>query len=394
VLLSGCVCQIVGGELPLAADLADYLSHAGARVVQLQKVAELGVVDVREPETMIWLLLPDVVEVGREALRLRAAKSAGPLHVVTFRFGDESGFTSKDDLEVSLDLNTLTRRSLVREVARAAGLLPASEPELLLSKSIQHVQPITVLGNRAARVLVAEDIETNREVIRRQLKLLGLGAEMTLNGQQALERWRSGEFDLVLTDVRMPIMDGYDLARAIRAEEKGMRRTTIIALTASALPEKEALCIAAGMDGVLVKPLTTARLKAIIERYCIGGHPALVTESLPDSSGAVSLDVLKSLIGDDPVGIDAVLEKFRDNSSQLGDELESAIGTHSWEAVEDIAHKLKSGAFSIGAKRLGEICVDMEHAAASGKHDLTGALLPELKWQMRAVQEFIDSKMR
>lgn len=119
-------------------------------------------------------------------------------------------------------------------------------------------------------ILVAEDNEFNRIVIKQQLRLLGFAADIAADGREALEKWRSGDFGLVLTDLHMPEMDGYALAASIRAEEGPGRRTPIVALTANALHNEEARCLAVGMDAYLTKPAGMARLKETLESRFAG----------------------------------------------------------------------------------------------------------------------------
>jgi PAS domain S-box-containing protein len=126
-------------------------------------------------------------------------------------------------------------------------------------------QPGEVTNKPGLFILVAEDNETNRKVIQHQFRLLGYACEMHPNGREALQAWRRGRFSLIVTDLHMPEMDGYGLASAIRSEEGGGRRTPIIALTANALREEEARCLALGMDAYLTKPVHLAKLKAIVE---------------------------------------------------------------------------------------------------------------------------------
>ena len=114
-------------------------------------------------------------------------------------------------------------------------------------------------------VLVAEDNEINRKVMVQQMALIGCAIEIAVDGREALEKWRSGEFALLLTDLHMPEMDGYALAAAIRAEEAGGPRKPIIALTANSLHNEESRCLAIGMDAYLTKPVSLPRLKAAIE---------------------------------------------------------------------------------------------------------------------------------
>ena len=114
----------------------------------------------------------------------------------------------------------------------------------------------------ALSVLVAEDNETNRLVLGTLLDQLGIAAEMTEHGEEAVEAWRRGRFDLILMDVQMPVMDGLSATRRIREIEvqSGRPRTPIIALTANAMSHHLAEYAEAGMDGVAAKPIELNRL--------------------------------------------------------------------------------------------------------------------------------------
>ena len=118
-------------------------------------------------------------------------------------------------------------------------------------------------------VLVAEDNPINQKVIGSQLKLLGYRAEIAENGREALALWRSGRFAIVITDLQMPEMDGYDLAASIRREEEaaGLPRTPIVALTANAMKEESGRCLAVGMDGYLSKPAPLAAIGAVLDQH-------------------------------------------------------------------------------------------------------------------------------
>ncbi len=118
-------------------------------------------------------------------------------------------------------------------------------------------------------VLVAEDHPVNQQVIGRQLRRLGHRPEIVGNGAAALEAWRNGGYDLVITDCHMPVMDGFALTGGIRAAEaaiSGTSRTPILALTANALSGEAERCLAAGMDGYLSKPVELSRLKEALDR--------------------------------------------------------------------------------------------------------------------------------
>lgn len=118
--------------------------------------------------------------------------------------------------------------------------------------------------NSCVRVLVAEDNSTNRIVLQALLEGLGIEATFTENGQEALDVWKVTDFDLILMDMQMPIMDGTTAIREIRRIEAqtGRRRTPLVALTANALPHQIASQLAAGADGHAAKPV---QLNALVE---------------------------------------------------------------------------------------------------------------------------------
>jgi signal transduction histidine kinase/CheY-like chemotaxis protein len=125
--------------------------------------------------------------------------------------------------------------------------------------------PAPVRAARALRVLLAEDNPINQRVARGLLEQLGHVVVMADDGQQALDRLTAAEFDVILMDCHMPVMDGFEATRLVR-ERKG-RAQPIIALTAASLPEEQSRCLAAGMDAVLLKPVRREDLRAMLERY-------------------------------------------------------------------------------------------------------------------------------
>jgi CheY-like chemotaxis protein len=112
------------------------------------------------------------------------------------------------------------------------------------------------------RVLLAEDHPTNRKVVALILEAVGVDLTVVENGQAAVEATEAADFDLILMDMQMPVMDGLTAIRLIREREKaaGARRTPILALTANAMPEHARASAEAGADGHLSKPIAAAKL--------------------------------------------------------------------------------------------------------------------------------------
>lgn len=151
------------------------------------------------------------------------------------------------------------RDVLIRAVARVTGRVAA-------------VAPIVADGSRGrgrlqGRVLVVDDNSVNRKILARQLELSGLSTDSAAGGEEALMLWNQGGYDLVLADLQMPTMDGFELARRIRDSEASEQRprTPILAVTASTLEEQELKSRAVGMDGFITKPIGIEQLRATLD---------------------------------------------------------------------------------------------------------------------------------
>jgi len=117
------------------------------------------------------------------------------------------------------------------------------------------------------RVLVADDYFVNQEVTQDILELMEFEVEVAENGKEAFEKHQASKFDLILMDIQMPEMDGFEATKAIRSEENQEKHTPIIALTANALTGDREKCIDAGMDDYITKPIEADKLEEILQKY-------------------------------------------------------------------------------------------------------------------------------
>ncbi len=396
-LFNGVRCRVIGVDAPLGNDMSSYLASAGVTVERSPDLVHASAAE-RAPGLELWLILPDQTQHAPATLRAMAACPAGcEIRFLVLGWGKRRRPHAEAPDLVALDLDSMPRRTLFDALGLASGRITALS-ENAETPSVHGVPASTYEHEtlHGRRVLVAEDDETNRIVIARQLELLGFGADVVSNGLQALEQWRTGDYALVLTDLHMPRMDGYALAGAIRAEERAGRRTPIVALTANALQDEEQRCLAAGMDAYLSKPVRVPQLKAAMEAW-LGGptraeplpHAAIASN---EPSPPADLAVLAALVGSEPGVIDDVLQAFRQSSNESGRRLSEGIETGALRQVSNAAHQLKSAARSIGARRLDDICADIERLAESGKTDKVSAMLMRFGVEMAAVNDFIDSR--
>jgi len=154
------------------------------------------------------------------------------------------------------DMPLVCSHALLDSLAQTAQPRPPDAP------TDKHAPPCV------GRLLVAEDNDINRDIIVQLLSTLDVSAETAIDGIDALEQWHRSPPDIMLVDCQMPRMDGYELVRQIRQAESGSgRHTVVIAITANASLEDERLCLAAGMDDFLSKPLTRQKLNDILRKW-------------------------------------------------------------------------------------------------------------------------------
>jgi PAS domain S-box-containing protein len=254
------------------------------------------------------------------------------------------------------------------------------------------VAPLFDYSNNAPLILAVDDHPINRNLLARQLKLLGLRSETAENGLVALSMWRDGAFNMVITDCHMPEMDGYTLAQAIRKLEAEDRRpyTPIVAWTANALAEEGDHCKSAGMDDLLVKPANLMQLKEVLIKWL----PVSETmdqqadiSMLGDASqvnNPINFKILKEIV---PSNIEQalVLQDFlayirTDNLKlmkllELGDQVNA----------ERMAHRMKGSSRMVGAIQLTNIYASIEKASQSGDITNFQAIIAELN---DAIQQF------
>jgi CheY-like chemotaxis protein/HPt (histidine-containing phosphotransfer) domain-containing protein len=304
-----------------------------------------------------------------------------------------------------MDGNVLTRRALLNAVAIAAGRAKAPDRAGLPGSVKVALTPLSSeeARRRGSLILVAEDNEINQKVILQQLTLLGQTATIANNGREALVLWQTGDFGILITDLHMPGMDGYELTTAIRAAEAGRARIPIIAFTANALKGAVERCLAVGMDDYLSKPVQLVNLKSMLEKWLpiVASDPILdeppstepASPTLPSAavSGAVDVNVLRALIGNDDALIREFLQDFRVSAAKIAVELRPACDAGEAAAAGALAHKLKSSARSVGALALGELCAELEKAGNGGDTAALAALMPSFEQGMADVEHCLAS---
>jgi PAS domain S-box-containing protein len=409
-LLAGVFCLVVGDKEGFAPHLSIYLLSAGATVEQVPNLkAAQERVGIVSSEPWVWLIdagNPSLLT--KELYKFTHTQPEQNIRLVVIERGARRRLRRQNGNQniIVVDANLLTRQTVLQAVAIAVGRAEVVVDKLPSGKSkASFIAPLRIDALRQDRlILVAEDNETNQRVILQQLALLGFAADITSDGREALEHWRSGDYVLLLTDLHMPEMDGYELTAAIRAEEHKVRHSVIIALTANTLKGEAQHCQNAGMDDYLSKPAPLESLKAMLDKWLPSPMPQFVNAAaLSDASTAlltsetalklVDVSVLVALVGNDPEVINDFLQDFRHSATLIATELKTAFTAGKAAEAGALAHKLKSSARAVGALGLAKLCVAIEQAGKAGQLEVLAELLPRFEDEIIAVNNYLDTSV-
>ncbi|WP_077000859.1 response regulator [Variovorax sp. KK3] len=290
---------------------------------------------------------------------------------------------------ITLELSLPIAEAPAGSDADAARPLPASA---------RRAAPDTAQAEaEGTLVLLVDDHPVNRMLLMRQVRTLGYAAETADDGAQALERWKTGRFGLVITDCHMPHMDGYELARSIRSLESaaGGTRVPIIACTANALQGEAEACLAAGMDDFLIKPVELAQLTGRLDRWLPlpAALPAAVTPSPlappssstkpgnePGTDAAADSPIDQALLTANCVGdasvVSQVLNAFQRTCEDDSAGLRQALAADDAAQVTQFAHRMAGASKMVGARSFALACEHIERASRRGDWQAVAAGMP------------------
>ena len=255
-------------------------------------------------------------------------------------------------------------------------------------------------------ILLAEDVEVNQLVVQGMLSQIGLIADWAKNGAEALEKVRNNYYDLILMDIQMPVMDGYEASRQIRQfqQENTLPSTPIIALTAHAMKGDMEKCYDAGMNDYLTKPITASRLCESIQhwinRELVESKPLQISDLMADTpSGSPDLinqqitqRLIKELGGD----VYPIYKQFIQTLLTYLAELDQAMAENNTEDLKNVCHKIKGSSRNLGLDLLGEDALQIEKAIDNNQENIPDLLSQLKKTHIKtktAVTEFFTQEL-
>jgi len=304
------------------------------------------------------------------ARRIRAIPTIAELRLVLYSsIGDRSNRQELRELGFAGHLSKPMRRAeLLATMERVL-----SHAALDFTQRLRAIVTRDVIvedhHRRGRTVLLVEDNPTNQRVAQLFLERAGCNVLLAADGSEALAVLRERPVDLVLMDVQMPVMDGLEATRSIRAEVPGGLRIPIVGLTASAMKEQIEICRAAGMDDVIAKPLERERLHAVLERYApaigtrTGRHVVRPAAVRAKPRGEISVERFREVAGGDEKLARGLIASFAQSAEQACTEIEAAVHDGDFALARRAAHTLVGTSANLGATRLEAVAVAMEESA-------------------------------
>jgi PAS domain S-box-containing protein len=389
--LNGLACHLVVADEAWADDWATLLIAAGAHLTRWPALPSMSGAAWREPGTVIVVdaaLLGGAVPPAVPCVELHHGRRRTPRALVGGR--------------TVLDVEGMHGDALLAAVALAAGRM-GYEPSAPMPLDDAAPPPAPDTAHAAAQgclVLVAEDDETNRMVLERQFALLGVAAVFAHDGADAWRQWRAARdaFGLLLTDLHMPGMDGFELTAAIRKDEAGVHRMPIVALTASAVHGETVQCKAAGMDDALGKPIQLGELGAAVRHWMARGR----LQARPVAREAAPADfdagALERAVGDDAQGLADIRSAYLAHSQHDLQALQQAVQRGRWAEVGRVAHRWKSASRAVGAVALAQRLHALEQACRDGGRggagdEAAGGLVTDVQADLAAVARWLAREL-
>ncbi len=395
--------------------VADYLEHCKAEVTAVESTALAWplLVAAAAQERPFHVAVVDMLMPGENGLefaeRIKATRDLARLKIVlatSINWDGDLASVRAAGIEAILT-KPIRRQSLVDEVSRVAasvrhqGWRPRPVASLAANPDAAHLAKASKRKLKA-HVLLAEDNPVNIAVAQEYLAGLGCTMSIAVNGLEAVAFANSEAYDIILMDCQMPLMDGLEATRRIRANEKrqstGGSRIPIVAVTANAFNEDRVQCIDAGMDDHLGKPFSQAQLEAMLIKWvskipankaakgknakqkvsakkASAAVPAPISASLPAAAerpSCLDRDMLLQLQSGHPGLFQKMIETFLTWVPEIAGQLDRANDQGDREALRLAAHSLKSSSANVGATKVTELCRTAEKMAGGNTQSIAG----------------------
>ncbi|MBF0242863.1 MAG: response regulator, partial [Desulfamplus sp.] len=315
--------------------------------------------------------------------------------------------------KVQLNTQQYIDKNISDKIKKSPQLKPTTTKEDKITAKID------MFAGRNCHILLAEDNLINQQVALGILRKLGLAADTVTNGEDAFEAVKTAHYDIVLMDIQMPVMDGFEATRKIRHfqdTKKSDRKTPIVAMTAHAMQGDKERCLEAGMDDYITKPVTPQALAEVIQRFLpekdiamsdskLKSQKSTITPQKSDiANSTLSLadderlpifdlkGVLSRLMHDTAL-ISMLVKMFIEDTPKQIDVLKGYLDAADAAKAERQVHSIKGSCANVGGEAMMALAQKMERLAKAGDLAAVDELLPDLHAEFNRLKEDIEKEL-
>jgi signal transduction histidine kinase/DNA-binding response OmpR family regulator/HPt (histidine-containing phosphotransfer) domain-containing protein len=362
---------------------------------------DLAILDMQMP-------VMDGVMLAAELHTIAACQSL-PLVMLT-SIGKPENLSEEDKRHFGAFLNKpIKAAQLYKVLSEVLG-----EQQMLIAQPLAQDDLLPAVDRSGSlRILLAEDHLVNQKIALLILQRLGYRADVAGNGLEVLAALQRQPYDVVLLDVQMPEMDGLEAAKRICQQWERQRRPYLIAMTANAMQGDREICLAAGMDDYISKPVRMEELAQVLS-HCKPLKPSIEPSGVSFASNAAQLSLADPTPKPDDSVLDlTVLAFFQQEMGEMGSEvvaelidcylteapalvqsIRTAINQQNLKEVQRVAHGLKASSASLGAMGLSQLCQELETMALSAPFDQSAAIAARLESAYKGVEAALKHEQR
>ena len=374
--------------------LTRYLSFMGATPVIAQNNEQIEVEQDRKE--LIWILdgIETMEDINYILRRLLYTLEDNNQQVIVLSRLDEAAVNHKNIFY--LNAVPLCKSNFMMSLLVAAGL---HKPKQISStKSFNDYLSVDKAREENKLVLLVEDNVLNQQVLTDQLHLLGYGVEMAENGEKGLEAWREGRHSIILTDLHMPKMSGYDMVEKIRHEASQLEdinaQPYVIAITANALKGEKERCLSIGMNDYITKPVELNVLEGTLHKCAYKANPEAAKLESKKLTTPIDMDVLGKYVNDEAKKL-RFFKMYLEQSNQLSKEVNAGVIEYDLDKIITSCHQLKSISKTIGAMKVAELAAGFEQTCKESEptSDELIALRDSFEIEYSKVAQFLKEQI-
>ena len=394
--LNGKHVVVVSNHLEREKAMYRYLSFMGAKITYVHDQQEIEA--QQEHRDIIWVVdgIDDMERVNSLLRRLIYSLEDNNQQVVVLSKLDEAAINHKNVFYINA--SPLCKSNFMMSILVAAGL--HQPKQVKKTKTLNNYLNVEQARDANKLILLVEDNLLNQQVLTDQLHILGYGVEVANNGEEGLDMWRQNNYSLILTDLHMPKMSGYDMVEKIRDEAELLEsidsQPYIIAVTANALKGEKERCLAVGINDFITKPIELNALEDTLKRWYDKHNKDQTVVIHQKPAMPINMDAVSTYVNGDEAKQIRFFKMFLEQSQSLIKSINSGVMVNDRDEISDACHQLKSISKTIGAEAVAQCAQEFEEKCKNAELD-TDELIAQrdtLEIEYSKAAQFLKEQVR